>query len=161
MDSDLLCMDTFKVIVESAPLVSIDLVVKDSERRILVGKRVNRPAMGYWFVPGGRIRKGETLVRAFSRITASELGVALNIKDARYLGLYEHFYDDSVFSEQDPRVSTHYIVNGFEVMLPEGHCSLPFDQHNQYKWLMEEEFCNSDDVHLHSRWYLYKEKGFL
>ena len=47
----------FEVVVESTPLVSIDLVVRAPDKKILLGKRVNRPAQGYWFVPGGRILK--------------------------------------------------------------------------------------------------------
>ena len=152
---------TFKTIVDTTPLVSIDLLVRDSEGKILVGKRVNRPAQGYWFVPGGRILKNETIAQAFSRLTEVELGIRLEVLAARYLGLYEHFYDDSIFTDDDDSVSTHYVVSGFEVTLPEGYSALPYEQHNEYQWLSEEEFVSSDDVHLHSRWYLFERKGFL
>ena len=50
---------TFKSVIENAPLVSIDLVVKNSLGQYLFGYRTNRPAKGFWFVPGGRIHKGE------------------------------------------------------------------------------------------------------
>lgn len=151
----------FEGIVNSTPLVSIDLLVRDYEGRILVGKRINRPAQGYWFVPGGRILKNERLSEAFARLTEVELGIRLDITTARYLGLYEHFYDDSIFTDDGDTVSTHYVVSGFEVVLPEGYSSLPYEQHNEYRWLHEEEFRTSDKVHVHSRWYLDNEKGFL
>ncbi len=74
----------------------------------------------------------------------------MDIKDAWYLGLYEHFYDDSIFTDEpkntdEPnnngaKVSTHYVVNGFEVVLPESHVNLPCEQHNEYRWLSEKEF---------------------
>jgi len=152
---------TFQTVVDSTPLVSIDLLVRDSSGRILVGKRVNRPAQGYWFVPGGRILKNERLADAFARLTKAELGIELAIQSARYLGLYEHFYDDSIFSDAGEAVSTHYVVNGFEVVLPEGYSGLPYEQHNDYRWLSDIEFKTSKDVHLHSRWYLDNVKGFL
>jgi len=152
---------TFQTVVDSTPLVSIDLLVRDSSGRILVGKRVNRPAQGYWFVPGGRILKNERLADAFARLTRAELGIELPIAGARYLGLYEHFYDDSIFTDNDEAVSTHYVVSGFEVTLPQGYQGLPYEQHNDYRWLSEIEFITSDDVHIHSRWYLDTEKGFL
>lgn len=38
----------------------------------LVGERINRAAQGYWFVPGGRMYKGEALTKAFGRITFRE-----------------------------------------------------------------------------------------
>ncbi len=46
--------DTFKTIIDTTPLVSIDLLLRNAQGQILVGKRVNRPAQGFWFVPGGR-----------------------------------------------------------------------------------------------------------
>lgn len=53
--------DTFRMVVASAPLVSIDLVVENSAGELLLGERLNRPAQGFWFVPGGRVQKNETL----------------------------------------------------------------------------------------------------
>ncbi|MFP6844254.1 MAG: GDP-mannose mannosyl hydrolase [Thalassolituus sp.] len=153
----LLDRETFKTIVDATPLVSIDLLVRNADSQILVGKRINRPAQGYWFVPGGRILKNERLTDAFLRLTEQELGVAIPIENSRYLGLYEHFYTDSIFGED---VSTHYVVNGFEVVLPNGNSSLPKEQHNEYRWLSETEFRTSDEVHVHSRWYVDKTKGF-
>ena len=153
----LLDRETFKTIVDATPLVSIDLLVRNADKQILVGKRINRPAQGYWFVPGGRILKNERLTDAFLRLTEQELGVAIPIENSRYLGLYEHFYTDSIFGED---VSTHYVVNGFEVVLPNGNALLPKEQHNEYRWLSETEFRTSEDVHLHSRWYVDKTKGF-
>ena len=161
MTKQWLSKETFKTIVDTTPLVSIDLLVRDAEGRILVGKRVNRPAQGFWFVPGGRILKNERLSDAFVRLTEAELGIRLDITSARYLGLYEHFYDDSIFTDDGCDVSTHYVVNGFEVILPDGYSGLPYEQHNEYQWLTEGEFVSSDEVHVHSRWYLDDEKGFI
>ena len=157
MSKQWLDRDTFKTIIDTTPLVSIDLLVRNPQGQILVGKRVNRPAQGFWFVPGGRILKNERLSEAFSRLTKAELGLELCIQQARYLGLYEHFYSDSVFGDD---VSTHYVVNGFELVLPESHVNLPCEQHNEYRWLSEEEFKTSDEVHVHSRWYVDPEMGF-
>src|SRR3954466_13792753 len=49
----------FADVVRLAPLVSIDLVIRDPDGDVLVGLRTNAPAKGFWFVPGGRIRKNE------------------------------------------------------------------------------------------------------
>lgn len=152
---------TFQTVVDSTPLVSIDLLVRDGSGRILVGKRINRPAQGYWFVPGGRILKNERLADAFARLTKDELGIELPIHSSRYIGLYEHFYYDSIFTDSDQAISTHYVVNGFEVILPSGYFGLPYEQHTDYRWLSEIEFKTSEAVHIHSRWYVDNAKGFL
>ena len=53
--------DKFLDVIKATPLVAIDLIIKNSSGFVLLGKRFNRPARGFWFVPGGRIRKDETL----------------------------------------------------------------------------------------------------
>ncbi|MDF5000441.1 NUDIX domain-containing protein, partial [Vibrio parahaemolyticus] len=64
----------FSQVIESTPLVSIDLVIEDESGQVLLGERLNRPAQGFWFVPGGRILKDEKLEDAFARLTLEELG---------------------------------------------------------------------------------------
>ncbi len=58
----------FMNLIKNAPLVSIDLIVKNKKDEVLLGLRKNAPAKGTWFVPGGRIGKNETLQEAFKRI---------------------------------------------------------------------------------------------
>jgi len=41
----------FARIVRHAPLVSIDVLLKDPEEYVLLGLRVNEPARGKYFVP--------------------------------------------------------------------------------------------------------------
>ncbi len=53
--------DTFTKVIDCTPLISIDLVIENSSSEILLGYRNNRPAKGYWFVPGGRILKDESM----------------------------------------------------------------------------------------------------
>jgi colanic acid biosynthesis protein WcaH len=98
----------FLEVVERTPLVSIDLVVQDRAGRVLLGRRTREPAKNTWFVPGGRIRKNETLDAAFSRITAAELGAPLARSQARLLGVYTHLYETN-FAEA-AGIGTHYVV---------------------------------------------------
>ena len=63
----------FSYIVRCAPLPSFDLIIRDSDGRVLVGHRTNEPAKNYYFVPGGVIRKNETIELAFARILRAEL----------------------------------------------------------------------------------------
>ena len=45
--------DEFVLVVRNAPLVAIDLIIRDPDRCVLVGLQTNEPAKGKWFVPGG------------------------------------------------------------------------------------------------------------
>ncbi|ELL8702496.1 GDP-mannose mannosyl hydrolase, partial [Escherichia coli] len=49
--------EDFATVVRSTPLVSLDFIAENSRGEFLLGKRTNRPAQGYWFVPGGRVQK--------------------------------------------------------------------------------------------------------
>ena len=46
--------DDFAHIVRYAPLVSIDLIVRDLEENVLLGLRANEPAKNTYFVPRRR-----------------------------------------------------------------------------------------------------------
>lgn len=143
--------NTFKVVVANSPLISIDLLVKNSQGQYLLGYRKNRPAKGYWFVPGGRIFKDESIDEAFYRLTNEELGVGVSKKSANFLGPFEHFYDDHVFGIDH---STHYVVLGYELNMELDINSLPKEQHNRYAWFSYEDLLSREDVHKHSKWYL-------
>jgi colanic acid biosynthesis protein WcaH len=142
---------TFTAIIDSTPLVSIDLVVLSNEGNALLGERLNRPAQGYWFVPGGRITKNESLADAFSRLTLDELGEAFSITDAELLGPYDHFYDDYVFGEG---MKTHYVAIAYVLRLTQPLSKLPMHvQHGDYRWFSKNELFRSISVHKHSKWY--------
>ena len=65
---------TFLEVVRNTPLVSVDLIVRDSRGRVLLGLRNNAPARHSWFTPGGRICKNERIVDAVGRVALEELG---------------------------------------------------------------------------------------
>jgi len=90
---------TLLEIVNSIPLVSIDLVVRNTAGEVLLGKRVNRPAKGNWFVPGGRIRKNELILDSINRISEAELGISLTSGATRFLGVFELINDDNFLGE--------------------------------------------------------------
>ena len=95
----MLPLDTFKTIIKNTPLVSIDLIVYNKEGQVLLGLRKNRPAQGYWFVPGGRILKDESMANAFKRLTINELGAEFSLEQDEFIGPFEHFYTNNVSSE--------------------------------------------------------------
>lgn len=70
--------DTLEMVVATTPLTSIGLLVENEKGEYLLGLRTNHPAQGYWFVPGGRVQKNETLDDALRRLTRSGLVVILD-----------------------------------------------------------------------------------
>ncbi|MBJ3591061.1 GDP-mannose mannosyl hydrolase [Salmonella enterica subsp. enterica serovar Saintpaul] len=150
-----LCHEDFATVVRGTPLIAIDLIVENAQGEFLLGKRLNRPAQGYWFVPGGRVQKDEPLCAAFERLTDAELGLRLPLSAAVFYGIWQHFYDDN-FSGDD--FSTHYIVLGFRLQVQEIDLHLPDDQHEAYRWLTPAELQVSENVHDNSRAYFMPER---
>ncbi|MDQ6954218.1 MAG: GDP-mannose mannosyl hydrolase [Mariprofundaceae bacterium] len=152
----MLSKDIFKMVIEHAPLFAMDLVIINDEEKILLGKRSNNPAKGFWFVPGGRVFKNESLDQAFRRISSNELGVALKRSNGTFLGLFEHFYDDSVFGSG---ISTHYINATHALRANIDLANLPQSQHQEYVWMSVNEMQKNDDVHQYSKVFLSALNG--
>ncbi|MDN5130750.1 GDP-mannose mannosyl hydrolase [Aliarcobacter butzleri] len=139
----MLTLETFKIIVKNTPLISIDFIIRDSENRILLGRRINKPASDFLFTLGGRIYKDEKIESAKKRILKDEIGLNLEDYNPKFLGVFEHFYHDSFI---DDNITTHYVNLGYEINV--SHLQdLPKKQHNEYLWLSLDEIMNSSVVH--------------
>jgi colanic acid biosynthesis protein WcaH len=101
--------DEWRTVVRTVPIVSVDLLVRH-DGGVVLGKRENRPARGEWFVPGGRVRKGESLDDAVHRVAEAELGA--DVRTESRLGASDHRYDESEFADIP---SKQYVANGFVV----------------------------------------------
>lgn len=140
----------FLEIVRQTPLVSIDLLIRDADDRLLMGLRVNEPAAGFWFVPGGRILKDETLPDAFARITMAELGTSPDFSGARLVGAFTHRYNTNF--ERVEGIGTHYVVLAYELATALDIDRLPKDQHDRYRWVGA-----GDDAGVHENSRVYFE----
>jgi colanic acid biosynthesis protein WcaH len=136
----------FKTVVDSAPLISIDILIKKGNK-ILLGRRINKPAQGYFFSIGGRINKNETIDNAMARVALNELNIDLK-STPEFIGVFEHFYDDSMYEN----VSTHYVNIAYEYEMEETP-DLPTEQHSEYQWFAVDELLNSDQVHKYTKDY--------
>lgn len=143
--------DVFRQVVAHTPLVSLDFVVTNTHGQWLLGQRLNRPARGSWFVPGGRVRKGEALEAAAQRLTRSELGQSNELLGMRFLGVYQHFYPDSML---DPGLTTHYVVLAYQLILDIDLETLPREQHGKYRWWSPHSIAEDEAVHANTRAYL-------
>ncbi len=139
--------------VKALPLVSADLVVLNAEGQMLLGLRRNAPARGWWFTPGGRVRKNEAFEECLQRVAMSELGLtAQELAVVRLMGVWDHFYEDSAF---DAGVSTHYVNLPHVLRLEEvlDLDALPLDQHSGWRWQKPRDAAVADDVHPYVRVY--------
>jgi len=154
--------------VSALPLVSVDLVVVNSAGQLLLGLRRNAPARDWWFTPGGRVHKNESVAECLGRVALSELGVPFDRLRANGIGLsangvglsanrgvmgvWDHFYEDSAFSAE---VSTHYVNLPYVLQLIHALDldALPTEQHSGWRWQAAQEAAVADDVHPYVRLY--------
>ena len=137
---------TFKTVIDSIPLMSIDLLIK-KDNKILLGKRINKPAQGYFFSTGGRVHKNETITNAMARIAKNELNITVTLTP-KFIGVFEHFYDDSIYKD----VSTHYVNLAYECEVQEIP-DLPAEQHSEYQWFSIDELLSGTQVHEYTKDY--------
>jgi colanic acid biosynthesis protein WcaH len=147
----------FARVVRLAPLVSIDIIVKDPQGYTLLGLRVNEPAKGKYFVPGGVIRKNETIEDAFARILKAETGIKASLDEAAFLGVFEHFYDTNRFG--DPDYGTHYVVLAYEICLAERPLIEMDCQHSTARWMSQTEIRQADGVHPNTKAYFSLDRS--
>jgi colanic acid biosynthesis protein WcaH len=149
--------EEFTISTSMLPLVSIDLIITNSEGLVLLGKRENRPAKGSWFVPGGRIRRMESFNAAFRRISKNELGTSFPLDKAILSGVFEHMYDDSAFSEE---IGSHYVsiglkFDGGEIKIE----NLPQIQHREYRWFDMQDIRDNILVHERTKEFFVSQVG--
>ncbi len=130
-------------VVKNTPLISIDLLIRSPDNALLMGLRLNEPAAGFWFVPGGRIYKNECLDQAFMRISKTELGLTCTFEQARLLGAFTHKYKTNFMGTRE--TGTHYVVLAYDLQIEFEIERLPKEQHRQYRWIFE----NDKTVNIH------------
>ena len=153
--------ESFRNIVKFSPIAAIDLCILNKSNEILLGKRINPPAKNLFFVPGGRIRKGETLFIATKRILNSEISYDITkekFNKINLLGVFEHFYEDNFTG--DNSFSSHYIVIAYKIPLDiinKSKSNILNNQHEEYIWYNKKNF-NDKDIKIHTYSKAYIEK---
>ncbi|MEK6891248.1 MAG: NUDIX domain-containing protein [Nanoarchaeota archaeon] len=95
MISKKLSQKDFEKSFRYAPRVALNILVKNSNGQILLTKRAIEPERGSWHYPGGFILKNETINNCFERISTKELGVKLDFKKSKLLGVFENINGDA------------------------------------------------------------------
>ena len=88
--------DQYKKIIKSLPIVCVDIVIQNEKGQILLIKRNTEPLKGEWWVNGGRILKGESVIEAAKRKAFEEIG--LTISNLEFIGIYEDQFEQNAFN---------------------------------------------------------------
>ena len=145
--------DVWRTCVTSMPIFGIDMIIFSSKNGILMGRRINNPAKGKLFVPGGRVYKNESIRDAFNRILLTETGLIYSFQESTSIGIYEHFYNNTKWSIH--KCSTHYIIEARLIEInPDKKLEINLDeQHSNCVWVRLEDY-KSYDIHHYSKIYI-------
>ncbi len=120
--------DLYKEIIANVPIACIDIAIK-FEGKILLVKRRDAPAKGEWWVPGGRVLKGEMIKEAAYRKAKEEVGIDCHVGSIIHTA--ETIFSDGPFGE-----SIHSINSCFLLIPKDTHFSIKLDNHHGcFKWI--------------------------
>lgn len=103
--------EMFRSFLSVLPLATVNILVTRGLEVLLV-KRLNEPAKGYWYTPGGIIRKGETIEESALRVCREETGLTVRILDL--LGVYDEHWPRGYFTEDVQIVTMCYWAEPIE-----------------------------------------------
>lgn len=128
MTTNFINHDLYRQILESMPIACVDVAIVAAGKVLLV-RRKDDPAQGQWWVPGGRVRKGETLKEAARRKALEEVGIPCHV------GPIIHT-DETIFPDGPYGVAIHSINTCF-FLYPESTANQVNldDHHADAKWV--------------------------
>lgn len=110
----------FKKFRELIPIASVDILAVHAGKLLLM-LRNNEPGKDLWFVPGGRVRYGETLEQAAIRKLKEETGLSATTIDRR--GVMSHLWPKAHY------ISTFFLANVIDDKVKLNN------EHRDYKWI--------------------------
>lgn len=143
----------FLNLIRTTILPAIDLIIFNENDEILLGERLNRPAQGFHFVPGGRIFTGETEGEALVRITLRELGIKLSPNQyVRLEKKYNHDYEDNMFGVEG--IGTHYTPIAYVCYVPSSTKLTNDNQHESFQSWNIDTALSDTKVHPYTKQYI-------
>jgi len=128
--------ELYNQILINMPIACVDIALV-SHGSVLLVKRKDAPAQGEWWVPGGRVIKGETMIATAQRKALDEVGIRVHV------GPIVHT-DETIFNDGPCGIAVHSINSCFFVYPEAPDFSPSLDSHHaDWRWV------NTIDSSLH------------
>jgi colanic acid biosynthesis protein WcaH len=124
MQSNYIPEKLYRKIQKVLPIACVDLLVK-YDKGVLLCKRKNNPAKDRFWLPGGRIFKGESLEHAVKRKLKEETG--LKAKSIKFVGNYTNYFKKGFYG-----FPFHAVISVFLVEAENKPIKLD-NQHSDFK----------------------------
>jgi colanic acid biosynthesis protein WcaH len=126
-----LSTDEYRRILSVVPIVCVDCIVVNERNQFLLVRRTNEPLKGEYWLPGGRLHKGERLADAVHRKMREELGVDVDIVNGA--GYFEEYFAETA-ENADGGVHAISIVY---VVRPKSYDFVLDSQGSEWAWFDE------------------------
>ena len=140
----------YKKIMNFMPILCLDFlcIVKDKkEFQILLAKRKNSPAKGFYYVLGGRHTKDKNIFLDIKSKIMQELNINIDCKKLFFTGIINERFEDSIFQEvKSTTVSLSFasVFNKEEIK----KFNIKLDsQNSNYKFFNFNEIADSKEIH--------------
>ena len=80
----------YKKIMESVPIICVDVIIINEKNQYLLVKRKNEPLKNKFWMVGGRLNKNELLIEGIKRKLKDEVGIKKGL--IKYVGFFESFF---------------------------------------------------------------------
>lgn len=115
-------------IMKTIPVVCVDAIIQNENKEFLLVKRLNEPLKGQFWMPGGRLLKGESAKEGVLRKVKQEIGI--DCKVVKCLGCIEEIYPTT---EQLKDCSFHAVSIVFLINI--GNQDIKLDnQSEEWRW---------------------------
>lgn len=126
--SQFIPQDLYDQILENMPIACVDIAII-ADGAVLLVRRKDAPARDQWWVPGGRVHKGETMREAALRKAREEVGLECHVGPIVHTA-------ETIFPDGPNGIPVHSINSCF-FMYPvdAGHTPHLDDHHADSRWV--------------------------
>lgn len=118
----------YNIIISNVPIACVDVAIVYNGAVLLV-KRKDAPAKNEWWVPGGRILKNETMIKAAIRKAKEEVGIICHAGPIVYTA-------ETIFEDGHDNIPIHSINSCFLLYPQKDFSQCVLDNHHlEYKWV--------------------------
>ncbi|PKL87835.1 MAG: NUDIX hydrolase [Ignavibacteriae bacterium HGW-Ignavibacteriae-2] len=138
--------EIFHFVSRHVPMVNVDLLIKDENKRTLLAWRDDEFAGTGWHIPGGIIRFKEKLETRIKKTAENEIGAIIKY-DPEPLAI------NQVICQQDTR--GHFISLLYKCFLPGNFVPINNLTENEPGYLKWHDYCPDNLVHVHDMYRKY------
>jgi colanic acid biosynthesis protein WcaH len=131
--------DVYKKVVQDSVVCCVDILLvrfnpAKNRKECLLVERSTEPAKGFWWLPGGRLLKGETFFAAAKRKAKQETGM-LDVKPVQVLGVWNTFFPTSHWDDDESK-GTQTVNPIVLVEVTQAGADVELDETSEnYRWI--------------------------